>query len=68
MSNGRHPRAPFGQGAYRGSNEPITSDRAPVDKAKSAAEFRRNTSKTKAANVFDAQSVRQGPMRGGIRL
>lgn len=36
--------------------------RRPVNKAKSAAQFRRNVSHTKAANV------RQGPMRGGIRL
>lgn len=42
--------------------------RRPVNKAKSAKEFRRNVSKTKAANVIDSQSVRQGPMRGGIRL
>lgn len=36
--------------------------RQPVNKSKSAAQFRRNVSHTKAANV------RQGPMRGGIRL
>ncbi|QXP08630.1 MAG: hypothetical protein [Arizlama microvirus] len=36
--------------------------RQPVNKARSAAQFRRNTTHTKAANV------RQGPMRGGIRL
>lgn len=42
--------------------------RQSVNKAKSAKEFRRNVSRTKAANVMDAQSVRQGPMRGGIRL
>lgn len=36
--------------------------RRPVNKAKSAGQFRRNVSHTKAANV------RQGPMRGGIRL
>lgn len=34
----------------------------PVNKAKSARTFRRNVSRTKAANV------KAGPMRGGIRL
>lgn len=42
--------------------------RKPVNKAKSAAEFRRNASKTKAANVQHSKGVQQGPMRGGIRL
>lgn len=68
MSNGKYPRAPFGQGGFLGKNDPVTSHRAPVDKAKSAGEFRRNTSRTKAANVYESQSVGQGPMRGGIRL
>lgn len=36
--------------------------RRPVNKGKSAAQFRRNVSHTKAANV------KQGPSRGGIRL
>ncbi|QXP08643.1 MAG: hypothetical protein [Arizlama microvirus] len=36
--------------------------RKPVNKHKSAAQFRRNVSHTKLANV------KQGPMRGGIRL
>lgn len=36
--------------------------RNPINKAKSAGQFRRNVSRTKAANV------RPGPMRGGIRL
>lgn len=36
--------------------------RKPVNKAKSAAQFRRNTRRTKAANVKPV------PMRGGIRL
>ena len=36
--------------------------RKPVNKPKSAKEFRRNVGKTKAANV------KSGPMRGGIRL
>lgn len=36
--------------------------RFPVNKAKSAKSFRRNVSRTKAANV------KAGPMRGGIRL
>jgi len=36
--------------------------RRPVSKGRSARQFRANVSRTKAANV------RQGPMRGGIRL
>lgn len=36
--------------------------RRPVNKGKSAGQFRRNISRTKAANV------RTGPARGGIRL
>lgn len=36
--------------------------RQPVNKAKSAREFQRNTRRTKAANV------QAGPMRGGWRL
>lgn len=36
--------------------------RRPVNKARSAAQFRRNVSHTKAANV------KAGPARGGIRL
>jgi len=36
--------------------------RRPVSKGRSARQFRSNVSRTKAANV------RQGPMRGGIRL
>lgn len=36
--------------------------RSPVNKAKSAGQFRRNVGKTKRANVAPA------PMRGGIRL
>ncbi|WNK14371.1 MAG: hypothetical protein [Microvirus sp.] len=39
-----------------------TMRRRPVNKSKSAAQFRRNTSHTKAANV------KTGPSRGGIRL
>lgn len=37
------------------------SKRYPVNKRKSAGTFRRNTSKTKRANM-------NGPMRGGYRL
>jgi len=62
MSNGKYPRPPFGQGTYAGKNDPVTSHRVPVNKSTSAREFRRNTSKTKAANF------EEGPMRGGIRL
>lgn len=36
--------------------------RKPVNKQKSAAQFRRNIKQTKAANV------QNGPMRGGWRL
>lgn len=36
--------------------------RKPVNKSRSAGQFRRNVSHTKAANV------KQGPARGGIRL
>lgn len=36
--------------------------RHPVNKSKSASQFRRNTSHTKAANI------KPGTMRGGIRL
>lgn len=36
--------------------------RRPVNKRRSASRFKRNVSRTKAANV------RAGPMRGGIRL
>ncbi|WNK13790.1 MAG: hypothetical protein [Microvirus sp.] len=36
--------------------------RSPVNKAKSAREFRSNTSRTKAGNLTP------NPMRGGIRL
>lgn len=36
--------------------------RKPVNKRRSAAQFRHNVSHTKAANV------KQGPMRGGWRL
>lgn len=36
--------------------------RIPVNKNASAKQFRRNMSRTKAANVW------AGPMRGGIRL
>lgn len=36
--------------------------RKSVNKGKSAAQFRRNVSHTKAANI------KQGPSRGGIRL
>lgn len=43
----------------------MSMHRKAVNKIKSAKEFRRNVSKTKAANV---DTVRQGPMRGGIRL
>jgi hypothetical protein len=41
--------------------------RKKVNKAKSAGEFRRNVSKTKAANVPAAQRA-QAPMRSGWRL
>lgn len=41
--------------------------RKAVDKAKSAKQFRRNVSKTKAANVPAAQRA-SAPMRGGWRL
>lgn len=36
--------------------------RMPVNKARSARQFKRNVGKTKYANV------KAGPMRGGIRL
>lgn len=36
--------------------------RMPVNKARSARQFKRNVAKTKFANV------KAGPMRGGIRL
>ena len=36
--------------------------RRPVNKARSARQFRRNVGRTKAVNV------KAGPMRGGIRL
>lgn len=36
--------------------------RKPVDKSKSVAQFRRNTTRTKLANI------QAGPMRGGWRL
>lgn len=36
--------------------------RSPVNKQKSAKQFKRNVSKTKRANIAPA------PMRGGIRL
>lgn len=36
--------------------------RMPVNKHKSARQFKKNVSKTKVANV------KAGPMRGGIRL
>lgn len=55
-------------GGFRGPGDPVVSNRAPVNKAKSAAQFRKNVTHTKAANVHEAQTVRQGPMRGGIRL
>lgn len=42
--------------------------RQSVNKAKSASQFRRNVSRTKAINVADNKAVGQGPMRGGIRL
>lgn len=42
--------------------------RKPVNKQKSAKEFRRNVSRTKAPNVEANHGVGQGPMRGGIRL
>lgn len=41
--------------------------RKPVNKAKSAKEFRRNVSHTKAANVRSS-SQPQNVMRGGWRL
>jgi len=43
--------------------------RKPVNKASSANQFRRNTQKTKAANVqHKGGTVSAGPMRGGWRL
>lgn len=60
---GVNPRSPFS-----GSNEPVVSNRHPVNKAKSAATFRKNTSRTKAANIHEAGMVQAGPSRGGIRL
>lgn len=42
--------------------------RKPVNKQKSAKQFRKNVSRTKAANVERGGTVHQGPMRGGIRL
>lgn len=62
---GKHPA---GAGATRGTNDPKTSDRSRVNKAGSAAQFRKNVAHTKAANIWDSNSVQQGPMRGGIRL
>jgi hypothetical protein len=41
--------------------------RKPVNKAKSAKAFRKNTEHTKAINV-KRQGVAPGTMRGGIRL
>lgn len=62
---GQNPRSPFG---YRGPGDPVVSDRTPVNKAKSAKVFRKNTSRTKAANIHEAGAVQSGPARGGIRL
>lgn len=52
----KHP-----QGMH-GTNEPITSGRAAVDKKGGAKEFGGNVAKSRAANF------QQGSMRGGIRL
>lgn len=56
------------RGGLRGPGEPVVSDRRPVNKAKSAAKFRKDTSRTKAANIHEAGHVSAGPSRGGIRL
>lgn len=53
-------KPPHGQ--LRGPGDPVTSDRAPVNKRQSAREFRDNTARSRAAN-FEL-----GPMRGGWRL
>lgn len=61
MSNSGKYRTPS-RGGMRGPGEPVVSDRAPVNKSRSAREFRGHTAQTKGANV------QAGPMRGGWRL
>lgn len=63
----KHPLG-AGAGGMRGPGDPVVSNRKPVNKAKSAKQFQRNVSHTKAANIHEAGSVAAGPMRGGIRL
>lgn len=50
------------RGHPAGPGEPVTSNRAPVNKSASAREFRGHVAKSKALN-FEA-----GGMRGGWRL
>lgn len=49
-------------GVTREPGELAVSDRKPVNKKRSAAEFRRSVGKTKAANIAPASA------RGGFRL
>jgi len=51
-----------GSGTIKSRNKENAMHRHPVNKGKSAHQFRNNTRRTKAANMKGA------PMRGGIRL